>query len=470
MDKKVNLTDIKKFSEKFNKNKHNILARNAVTHNTFNKVALNTKITQSITPIFSNKIETDTEATNQKRTGRSWMFAFLNTLRIPVIEKYNLDDDYEASFSGKYSFEFSQSYLMFYDKLEKANLFLWNIYKTKKEKVDSRIIQQLLKDPISDGGVAYMMINLVEKYGLLPKNKMKDTVQGSNSKDLGIILEKKLKEYAINIRKSKYKKIDTYIKSCLEEIYNILVIFLGEPPKNFVWEYYIKEDSKKSKKRSKKRSKKKGTSSKYKRTTRLTPLQFYNKVAPFKLNNLVTLIHSPMKSMPYYKRYTVNYAGNQVDGRRASFINVPIQMIKDISELSIKYKNPVWFGQDVGKYSNSKMGIMDTELYNYKNVLGCDVGLTKEERLEYNDGNATHAMVLRGFNKIGKKIDKWLVENSWGKKSGINGNLIMSDRWFSEHVYMISVNKKYLPKKVLETMKQKPIVLPPWNPFGFVLY
>ena len=463
---------LKEFSKTFNDSPKNILARNAVTTNEFSSIVIDSTIKQKINEVFQNEIKTDVEASDQKYSGRCWLFAFLNVLRLKMMKKYKLKN-----------FEFSQTYLFFWDKLEKCNFFLKNIINTRDHKSDSRLIAYLLKDPANDGGQWNMIVNLVEKYGLIPKCVMGETFQSENTEDLNNILNNKLRECACQIREmttEKFKDIDQYLQNRLYEIYTILVIFLGEPPQKFSWEYYSDEDPncKKKKKSIKKKKLKNKIKSKkcnkdddkfYNIISDVTPLQFYQQYVPFNCKNKICLVHAPNKNKPYFNLYNLKYFGNLVSGQKTNYVNIPLDMMKQIACKSIDKNEAIWFGSDVGQYHDTELGILDTNAFKYKNVLGFDFTLNKAQRLEYGISTITHAMVLKGYNTRNKKINKWLVENSWGSSTGDNGNFIMSDDWFSEYVYEIVVDKKYVSKKVLDVLKKKPIELEPWDPFGKLL-
>lgn len=135
-----------------------------------NRLALNALLSNDIRSVVSNKIATLTDTqtfnvkipfegapvTNQRSSGRCWLFATTNVLRVAVMKKYNLKE-----------FELSQAYLFFWDKLEKANWFLEQIVDTADQDLDSRLVQELLGAPVNDGGQWDMAANLVAKYGLV---------------------------------------------------------------------------------------------------------------------------------------------------------------------------------------------------------------------------------------------------------------------------------------------------------------
>jgi len=87
------------------------LAQNAITRHSVDDVALNHRVVFAADHTFSTVLD-DWAVTDQKQTGRCWMFAGLNLLRFSARQKLSVKE-----------FEFSQNYLMFWDKLERANYF-----------------------------------------------------------------------------------------------------------------------------------------------------------------------------------------------------------------------------------------------------------------------------------------------------------------------------------------------------------
>ena len=419
------------FSKKFNENNTNLLAKNTISSNPLKNVLLNQDILQKRRKIFTKKIEIDSKIADQESSGRCWLFAFLNVIRLKMIKKYKLPSE----------FEFSQNYLFFWDKFEKSNLFLHTMIQLKKEPIESRLISYFLSNPISDGGQYNMIISLVNKYGIIPKVCMAETYHSSNSSELEEVLNNKLRDYAEKIRNS--KNFD--IKHALEEIYRLLVIFLGEPPKDIVWEFY--------------------NNKKYKKIA-TTPLQFYKKYVPFRVDDMITLINAPMKNRPFYNIYDIKYFGNVIDGEKTNYINCPIEDIIKISKKSIDGGDAFFFGSDVNMNFNTKIGLMNNDLFDFDKFFQFNIDMDKGKRLEYGISRINHAMMIRGYNEENKKINRWLVENSWGDSGEFEGDIVMNHNWFIENVFEIVVNKKYIPKNILAVLKKKPILLEPWDCFG----
>jgi bleomycin hydrolase len=427
----INSEMINEFSIKFNNNNINLLAKNSISSNPLRNVLINQDILQKRRKIFSKKIEIDSKIADQESSGRCWLFAFLNVIRLKMIKKYKLSAE----------FEFSQNYLFFWDKFEKSNFFLHNIIELKKEPIDSRLINYFLNNPISDGGQYNMIISLVNKYGIIPKVCMAETYHSSNSDELDNVLSNKLRDYAEKIRNT----INFDIKQALEEIYRLLVIFLGEPPKDIVWEYYY--------------------NNKYKKIA-TTPLQFYKKYVPFRVDDMITLINAPVKNRPFYNIYDIKYFGNVINGEKTNYINCPIEDIIKIAKKSIDGDDALFFGADVNMNINTRIGLMNNDLYNFEKFFQFKIDMDKGKRLEYGISKINHAMILRGYNQENRKINRWLVENSWGDSGEFEGDIVMNNNWFIENVFEIVVHKKYIPKNIRDVLKKKPILLEPWDYFG----
>lgn len=431
---------INDFSKYFSQEpKHNVIM-NAIMKNGINQVALNNESIINLKDTFSLEIDTG-KVTNQKKSGRCWMFAALNTFRHKISEKYNIKD-----------FELSQNYTMFWDKLEKANYFLENIIDTINEDISSRIVTWLLEYPVPDGGQWDMLCNLVAKYGVVPKDVMPETYQSSQSAMMNELLDLKLRSDASIIRKmynDGYKLDDIRQKKVfmMSEIYSMLCYFLGTPPKKFDFEYRDKDKC-------------------FHRDSNLTPLEFFKKYVDIDLNDYVSIINAPTNDKPFEKTFTVKYLGNVVGGKNILYLNLNINVLKKLAIDQLKDNETVWFGCDVAKWYDKDLGIMDTNLFEYDETLSTTLNLTKAERLDYRNSCLTHAMVLTGVNIVDNKPNRWKVENSWGDEPGKKGYFIMSDGWFDQYLYQIVINKKYLSPELLKALEQKPIELEPWDPMG----
>ena len=441
MRENITLSNIRKFNKRFNSSTSNQLARNALIQNDINKVAVHWENFSKINHIFSNTISKQLPVTNQKSSGRCWGFAGLNLLRLEIVKNYNLSN-----------FEFSQNYFMFWDKLEKANYFLENILKTLDQNYDSRLMMHLLQAPVQDGGQWDMFVNLIEKYGLVPKSVMPETNHSSKSSMMNYFLTHKLRECAFILRKSKkprttIKQLRSKKEEMMSVIYSLLCMFLGNPPIKFDWSIKDKNN-------------------KFTRFNNVDPLDFYRKFTKVKLKNKVCLINAPMSNKKMNELYTIDFLGNVVGGNIIKYANVEINELKKAAIKSIKNDEAVWFGCDVGKMFNRELGIMDMNLYDYEKLFDTKFKMNKASRLEYGDSAMTHAMLFTGVDLKRNTPRKWRVENSWGDKNGDKGYYLMSDSWFDEYNYEVVVDKKYLSNKSLEIFNRKPHNLEPWDPMG----
>ena len=432
----INEKDLSKWEDERNSNDKTF--ENIICENSLKTLCVNRNNSRSHNHLFSHTVEPRLSITNQKSSGRCWIFAALNVVRREMLEKYKIKD-----------FEFSQSYLFFWDKLERFNYNLNCIIETANQDIESETIRHILADPISDGGQWDMIVNIVEKYGLIPKSCYQESFHSGRSSEMNNILQKKFRKSAYELRNSKNPIEDK--RKIMEEVYKLLCCFLGTPPKNFEWEYYDNDK-------------------KYHKLKATTPLDFYKEYVPFNFKDYVCVINDPRKRNGYNKLFTVKYLGNVLGGNKVLYLNLDIKNIKELVEKSISDNKAVWFGCDVDQHLHRNNCAMDLDLVDYKNVLNTDLNMNKEERLLSKESLMTHAMCITGFNRTDDYhhiINKWQVENSWGKSEAAEGYYIMTDKWFDEYVYEIAINKKYLSEEQKQILNQNSInVLPPWDPMG----
>lgn len=437
----VTTAQLDQYHSAFVSDRANRIARDAVTAAGLYQSSRNPEIARKNSHEFSLSLPT-TEVTNQKQSGRCWLFAAMNVMRSRIIQKYQLKD-----------FELSQNYMMFWDKFEKSNWFLENVLDTLSESVGSRIFSHLLSSPLSDGGQWDMMANLVNKYGVIPKQSMPETVASSNTKDMNRILTEILRNDACALRtaagNSADREVLEQIKSdMLKDIYRMLCICLGEPPRFINMEARTKNGD-------------------FIQETGLTPMEFFKKYVDMDLNDYVSLINAPTSDKPFYRQYTVSMLGNVREGKPVCYINLPIQELKSAAIAQLKAGEPVWFGCDMGQRSSRDTGVMDLNVYDFKDFLQIEFPMNKAQRLDYCQSKMTHAMVFQGVNLTEDGVPtRWRVENSWGDEPGKKGYFVMSDEWFSEYMYQIVINKKYLTQKQLDVLNTEMIVLEPWDPMG----
>ncbi|PKY40315.1 putative cysteine proteinase 1, mitochondrial [Rhizophagus irregularis] len=430
---------LNKFSDKLNSDPKNRLALNAISGDDMSKILLNRETIIDDLHVYSEQIELEGKATNQKSSGRCWLFAATNVLRLIIMKKYKLDD-----------FELSQPFLFFFDKLEKANYFLENMIELVNEDVDSRLIQYLIKSPVEDGGQWDMVINLLEKYGVVPKSVFPESYNSSNSARLNWLVTTKLREFAFQLRElnASGKDVNTLRNAkimMMEEIYRIIAISLGEPPKEFDWTF-------------------RDGNGKYHSHKGLTSKSFYQDFIGYKATETYSLVNDPRNE--YLRLYTVKYLGNIQGGLPIRYVNITMDVMKRLSIDTLRSGKPVWFGSDSGKGIHVPSGIFDNRIIDYELGFNIKFELTKAKRLQYAQSAMTHAMVLTGVHLDNDKPVRWRVENSWGDSRGDKGYFVMSDDWFSDWVYQIVLEKNDTPKELVDVLDQSPIVLPAWDPMG----
>ena len=396
---------------------------------------------QHLDHVFSVEVKTG-KVTNQKQSGRCWMFAALNTMRHDMKNKLKIEGD----------FELSQSYTFFWDKLEKANYFYQNVLATAQLPTSDRKVAWLMTTPQQDGGQWDMFMAIIEKYGVVPKSVMPESFSSSASREFNATLNLKLRKDAVELRKlvaanASEAEIAKRKEEMLAEVYRMASYSFGQPPVKFDFEY---RDSDKN----------------YHIDRDLTPKAFFAKYIGWNLSDYVSIINAPTADKPYNHMYTVEMLGNVVGSRQVRHLNVDMATFKQVAIDQLKAGESVWFGCDVGQESDRQKGIMDTNLYHKDELFNVDMQMTKADRLDYGESLMTHAMVLTGVDLVDDKPTKWKVENSWGEKVGTKGFFVMSDAWMDEYCYQVVVNKKFLPAELQAVLTEEPKVLAPWDPMG----
>ena len=459
--KEISISKQEEFSKSFNGDRANVIASNAAFHNGLLEAATDYREVSKLPLTFTIDLKQG-DITNQRASGRCWIFSALNTFRYEIIHKYNLK-----------TFELSQNYMFFYDKLEKSNYFLESILSTTDEPVDGRLISFLYQDPLGDGGQWDMLANLVMKYGVVPVSAYPDSANAKTSRWMDEYLTSKLREDATELRNAKIagkseEELADMKSRMMEEVYRILAITLGEPPKSFDLTLHVKNDKRKDDK-----NKKDGKDSKKEKNENddviqefgITPVEFFKKYVGIDLKKRVSLINAPDR--PYDTMYTVKYLGNVIEGNPVAYLNLEMDVIKKAVIAQLKDGHPVWFGSDCMKFSARKEGVFDRKSMDIEGIFNIEYHFTKADRLKYYDSAMNHAMVINGVNldKNGKP-DRWKIENSWGDDAGIKGYYVASDSWFDEFVYQAVVDKKYLDKETRKLFKKEMVGLEPWDPMG----
>lgn len=413
--------------------------RNILVTNSPAKLALNYENATAFDSHFSNRVESKA-ITDQKSSGRCWMFTGMNVLRNKAIRQHNLPAD----------FQFSQAYLFFYDQLEKANLFLQAIIDTYKLPMDNKEVEWLFKNPIGDGGQFTGVANLIDKYGLMPAEAMPETFNTNNTSSISNLMSLKLREDGLQLREMAAQKGMTPEKlqakktEMLGTIYRMLALTMGEPPAQFTWQQ-------------------KNAKGEIVSTDTYTPKSFYEKFAKTDFSKYYMVMNDPTRE--YYKVYEIQYDRHVYDGQNWRYLNLPMEDIAPMCIASIKDSTMMYFSCDVGKFLNRDKGFMDEKNYDYESLFGTTFGMNKKQRVSTFASGSSHAMTLCAvdLDKDGKPL-KWMVENSWGSSYGYQGFLIMTNNWFNEYMFRVVLEEKYIPANIRAMMDQKPIMLPAWDP------
>lgn len=414
---------------------------NAISHNGLLASLEKRSAAVENTPIFSLDLTKD-KVSDQKASGRCWMFAALNTFRHKMIANFQLED-----------FELSQAHTFFWDKYEKSNWFLEQVLATADQELTNRKVKFLLDTPQQDGGQWDMVVSLFEKYGVVPKSVYPESISSSDSRELNQILNKLLRQDAQILRElaaegAESAELQAKKEELLQEVFNFLAMNLGLPPRQFDFSYRDKDNH-------------------FHSESGLTPLTFYQKYVDLKLDDYVSIINAPTADKPYGRSYSVEMLGNVVGSKPVRYLNVEMDRLKELAITQMQAGETVWFGSDVGQSSNRKEGVMAEGMHDF--TASMDIGLTQDKagRLDYSESLMTHAMVLTGVDlDENGKAKKWKVENSWGEKVGNKGYFVASDAWMDEYTYQIVVRKEFLTAAELAAYEAEPIVLAPWDPMG----
>lgn len=410
--------------------------------------ALNTADINTLAASADNRANFDNEftyrvpsvgITDQKRSGRCWLFTGLNVLRSQAIKNNDIN-----------KLKLSQAYNFFYDQLEKSNLFLQSIIDTAGDDINDRRVQWLFRNALSDGGQYTGVSDIITKYGVVPDYAMPETYSSNNTATFSRLLGLKLKEWGLELRdmiagKAKPKEVAKRKEQMLAETYRLLALNYGTPPAKFT---YTKRDY----------------TGAIESTREYTPLEFYNELMGNDLHSdYIMIMNDPTR--PYHKMYEIDLYRHTYDGQNWTYINLPMDEIKQMAIESIKDSTMMYMSCDVGKFHNRTNGTLDINNYDYDALLGTTFGMDKRQRILTGASGSSHAMTL-----VAVDIDpatgnptKWLVENSWGDGPN-NGHIVITDRWLDEYLFRLVINKKYIPAKTLEITRETPILLPPWDP------
>lgn len=433
--------NIRSMRESFEKDAPTKAIQNVLSGNgDIRSLALNHGLDGKIDHFFKYRVNVK-GITNQKQSGRCWMFTSMNVLRPSVMEQYNLDE-----------FDFSHNYLYFWDILEKSNLFLENVIATAGKSFDDREVVHYFSSPVDDGGVWNLYYNIAEKYGVVPASVMPETPHSENTAQMIALINEKLRREGYNLREAaanvKGKKAAAELGSrkaaALNDIYRILALCLGEPPAGFEWRFRTADGEVASKV--------------------YTPLEFYREITPadYSPDNYIMIMNDPTRE--YYKLYEIENYRNTVEGINWVYLNLPNEDIKRAALASIKNNEAMYASCDVNKFLNRKTGIMDPSMYDYESLLGVDMSMDKKARILTRQSGSSHAMTLMGVDTDEDDVPvKWEFENSWGPEAGNNGYLTFTDDWFDEYMFRLVIHKRYLDERALEALGGKPALLPAWD-------
>ena len=434
MAHELTLDEIAKFQQDYQQNKQNKIAELAVVNNGVQKASFNGEGIRDLNRTFSIEIPTD-NVTDQKQSGRCWLFAALNVLRHKFAKQYHAKN-----------FTFSQSYLFCWDRIERANIFFNHILETADKPVDDRTVHFYLQAPDTDGGQWHMAISLIRKYGLVPTYAQDESFTANNTAAFNQALNMKLREDGLVLRKlaqaGRNDEIEQKRQEYLSEIYRMAVIAFGQPVQKFDLEF--KDDD-----------------GNYKLDQNITPLDFFHNYFEDDLDDYVVLFNAP--DHEYDKLYAFPFEDNVEGGSPVRFLNTKIENLKEAAIKQLKDGETIWFGCDVGKQSDRQKGILAANLYETDTIFGIETKLNKKERLQTGASGSTHAMTFVGVDVVDGKPRQWKVENSWGTKVGDKGYFVMDDKWFDEYLFKVVVKKQYLPEKLVKIAESGATPVPCWD-------
>jgi len=431
----INNKMLDEYRNSFNNDPASKAAMNAASANDIRKLVLNRENLGTVDTYFSNRVESK-GITDQKSTGRCWLFTGLNVFRARVIEEKNMNE-----------FSFSQNFNFFYDQLEKANLFLEGIIETADKPMDDKKVDWLFQNPIGDGGQWTGVVDIIRKYGVVPAEVFPESYNSEHTSWMSRLLRRKLREDGMDLRKmyvdgKRDKDLRQEKDKMLSEVYRILAITLGVPPTEFQWRYKDAD----------------GNLSEMKT---YTPVSFFNEFVNVDLDDYVMFMNDPSRA--FGKLYEIENDRHTEEGENWKYINLEASKLKELAKNSILGNEAMYFSCDVGKQLDKDRGYLDVNNFDYQALFGVDFDMPKKERIMTHESGSTHGMALVGVDIVDGKPNKWLLENSWGD-SGFKGHLIMTDTWFDEYTFRLVINKKFIDPETLGILKEEAIMLPPWDP------
>lgn len=442
MNEEIKFEDLDQMEKGYKEKKENTILRHALSSADMNVIATSKDVPQNENFTFSIDNKT-LPVSNQRRSGRCWIFSASTILREIINKKIHVKDQ----------FEISQNYISYFDKLEKYNYYLENIIiLVNQGRVHDDRKMAFLLSGVSDGGQWDMFVSLVKKYGIVPKSVYPETSQSENTHLSSSLLNSLIRKFACEVTKMYenkigYEKMEELKSAYMEKVYALLTNCCGLPPKKFDFEYVDEKGD-------------------YHIEKDLTPLSFFEKYVGDEIDEYVSIIHAPTKDKEYYQTYNIELVGNVINGKPITHLNLPLERIKELVIAQLSDKDLVWFGSDVSYYGNRTSGVWDDESFDYSSMFDIDFKFDKADMLDFSNSAMNHAMVITGVNLLDGKPNRYKIENSWGDDIGKKGYFVMSDSWFDSFVYQVAIKKKYLNDKELAALETKPKLLPPWDPFG----
>jgi len=438
MNGALTTADLELMRKEFAANPTYRMVQNAATQTAVKDLVLDREVVTGIDHSVSHLLD-DWKPTDQAKSGRCWLFAGLNLLRVGAARAMNLKD-----------FEFSQNHIMYWDKLERANYFLEAMIETAERDIDDRTVAQLMTTVADDGGQWNMFVALVRKHGLVPKSAMPETKSSADTDQMNSVLRRVLRQGAKDVRALLPRGTEAMRarkQEILTVVHRVLTMHLGTPPEQFDWQWTDKDRG-------------------FHRDGVMTPTDFASKYVSLPLDEFICLVHDPRETSPIGRTFTVEYLGNVVDGDRVVYLNVDVATMKQIAKQTVVAGEPVWFGCDVDQMMRNDLGIWDAELFDYAGFYDTTFELDKAERLMFHETAMTHAMLFTGVDVVDDVARRWRVENSWGEERGQKGFYTMNDSWFDEYVFEIAARRNALPAELQAALDEEPIVLPAWDPMG----
>lgn len=443
MPKQITAAQITSFARALDRDPTHKVLQRAVTMNGIYAASENNFLGRDNTTVFSDEIDTSAGVTNQEDSGRCWLFAELNVIRHQIAKDFKMED-----------LELSQSYSYFWDKLEKSNMFFELIIGTADKPIDDRYVTRYMQWPQGDGGWWQYAVNVIEKYGVVPKQVMPESVTTTKSYHLNVLLNRKLRQGGLELRKLAEQKSSSDIlqqrkTELLSEIYRFLTVAIGTPPRFFNFAYKNKDK-------------------KLHRELDITPTAFLKKYYKKSVGDYAVLANDPTPTKTYEQTYQFEHDGNMIGGREVIWLNVDMKTLKAMALKQLKAGEAMWFGCDVMTDTNKK-GFMSLDTYDFNGTFGVNFDMSKAERLMSRDSSVNHAMTIVGVDLVDGKPAQWKVENSWGEDRGHKGYYTMSNDWFDKNGYIVVVRKDVLPEKLRKALAKKPIIIPDWDPLNSTL-